>query len=80
MDLMQSDADSPVLWVRVDPDLLLLKRCDVRQLEYHWQYQLKHEKDILAQLSALDHLPKYPSPQSRFTLTEVLENEQIFYR
>ncbi len=75
-----SDPDSPVLWVRVDPELLLISKVDLRQPDFHWHYQLKHEKDVLAQFQALEVLPRFPSAQSRFTLNEVIENEHCFYR
>lgn len=74
------DADSPVLWLRVDPDLLLVRKIDLHQPVNQWEYQLKYEKDVLAQLQSLETLPRFPSPQTRHTILEVIENDNIFYR
>ena len=32
-------SDSPVLWIRVDPDMLLIRSLDVQQPDFQWQYQ-----------------------------------------
>lgn len=42
-------ADSPVLWLRVDPDMQLLRQVMWEQPDYMWQYQLKFERDVVAQ-------------------------------
>lgn len=80
MDLSALDPDSPLLWLRIDPDLMTISRVQLQQPDYQWQYQLKHERDILAQLAALEMLPRFPSPQTRIALVEVIENDQCFYR
>ena len=38
MDLSAMD-DSPVLWIRVDPDMLLIRSLDIQQPDFQWQYQ-----------------------------------------
>lgn len=80
MDLSCLDPDSPLLWLRFDPELLTLSRVILHQPDYQWQYQLKHERDVVAQLQALAVLPKYPSPQTRLNITDIIKNEQSFYR
>ena len=45
MDLSAMD-DSPVLWIRVDPDMQLVRSLDIQQPDFQWQYQLKHERDV----------------------------------
>lgn len=42
-------ADSPVLWLRVDKDMNLLRSVTWEQPDYMWQYQLKYERDVVAQ-------------------------------
>lgn len=49
MDLNAMDADSPVLWLRLDPNLHLLRTVNFEQPDYMWQYQLKFERCIVAQ-------------------------------
>ena len=45
-----SSADSPVLWLRVDKDMNLLRSVSWEQPDYMWQYQLKYERDVVAQV------------------------------
>ncbi|VDM41643.1 unnamed protein product [Toxocara canis] len=80
IDLTNMDPDSPVLWIRIDPDLLLVRKINIRQPVYQWEYMLKYERDVLAQLHALDVLQRFPSPQVRTFLLETVENENFFYR
>uniref|UniRef100_A0A914UPH0 Transcription initiation factor TFIID subunit 2 n=1 Tax=Plectus sambesii TaxID=2011161 RepID=A0A914UPH0_9BILA len=80
IDLTNMDADSPVLWLRVDPDLLLVRKIDLHQPVNQWEYQLKYEKDVLAQMHSLETLPRFPSPQTRHTILDVIDNDNIFYR
>ena len=42
-------ADSPVLWLRIDPDMNLLSHVTWEQPDFMWQYQLKFERDVVAQ-------------------------------
>ncbi|OQR68760.1 transcription initiation factor TFIID subunit 2-like, partial [Tropilaelaps mercedesae] len=80
MDLSAMDLDSPVLWLRLDPDMLLLRQGHVDQQDFYWRYQLRYERDITAQLLAIKQLFKMPSNDTRLALTEIIENEQCFYR
>ncbi|ODM99054.1 Transcription initiation factor TFIID subunit 2 [Orchesella cincta] len=80
MDLSAMDADSPVLWIRLDPDMTLIRAVDTRQPDFQWQYQLRHERDVTAQVEAIWALEAYPNQQSRMALTDLIENEQAFYK
>ncbi|XP_046544224.1 transcription initiation factor TFIID subunit 2-like [Haliotis rubra] len=80
MDLSAMDADSPVLWLRVDADLQLLRHVTWEQPDYMWQYQLKFERDVSAQLQGIWALEHYPTPQTRLALTDTIENEHCFYK
>ena len=51
-----------------------------RQPDWQWQYQLKHERDVTAQAEAALALEKYPTPSTRKILTDIIENEQCFYK
>ncbi|PAV72479.1 hypothetical protein WR25_05892 [Diploscapter pachys] len=74
------DQDSPVLWLRVDPELLLLRNVFIHQPAFHWEYMLKYERDVLAQFQALERLQQFPSAQSRNVLMETIINSNFFYR
>lgn len=80
MDLSAMDENSPVLWIRVDPDMQLLRQVVIEQPDYQWQYQLRYERDVTAQVQALQHLDRLPTTNTRKTLQDVIENGQIFYR
>lgn len=52
----------------------------LRQNDYQWIYQLRYERDVLAQMASLESLVKYPGPPTRNVLLETLENKTCFYR
>ncbi|KAG7269763.1 hypothetical protein CRUP_010788, partial [Coryphaenoides rupestris] len=49
MDLSAMDADSPLLWIRIDPDMSILRKVEFEQADFMWQYQLRFERDVVAQ-------------------------------
>lgn len=81
MDLsMMDNHDSPVLWIRIDPDMQILRQVVFEQPDYQWQYQLKYERDVTAQLDSLQVLINYPTVATRKTLTDIIEDDKCFYR
>jgi len=55
MDLSATfDTDSPVLWVRIDPDMTWARRVNMEQPDYMWQYQLRYERDVTSQIEVLN--------------------------
>ncbi|KAF7246909.1 Transcription initiation factor TFIID subunit 2 [Varanus komodoensis] len=80
MDLSAMDADSPLLWIRIDPDMSVLRKVEFEQADFMWQYQLRYERDVVAQEESILALQKFPTPASRLALTDILEQEQCFYR
>ena len=73
-------ADSPLLWIRIDPDMSVLRKVEFEQADFMWQYQLRYERDVVAQQESISALEKFPTPASRLALTDILEQEQCFYR
>lgn len=43
-------ADSPLLWIRIDPDMSILRKVEFEQADFMWQYQLRYERDVVAQV------------------------------
>lgn len=80
IDLACMDPESPVLWIRIDPDMSILRKVNFEQPDYMWQYQVRFERDVIGQVEALNVLSGYPSPATRMALAEILENEKYFYR
>jgi len=74
------NSDSPVLWIRLDPEMTLLRAVIVEQPDFQWQFQLRHERDVTAQLEAIAALEKYATPATRMALTDTIENESCFYK
>lgn len=80
IDSSQLDSDSPILWIRIDSDLRILREIKFEQPDIHWQHQLRYERDICAQLDAVEQLPNFATMATRTCLTSVLENNECFYR
>ncbi|PSN33564.1 Transcription initiation factor TFIID subunit 2 [Blattella germanica] len=76
----RKSADSPVLWLRLDPDMTLLRSVFIEQPDYQWQYQLRHERDVTAQIEAIAALERYTSAATRLALTDTIENEFAYYK
>lgn len=72
-------SESPVLWIRLDPEMTLMRHVNCEQPDFQWQFQLRHERDVTAQLDAIQALQKYPTVATRMALTDVIENEITFY-
>lgn len=49
MIVLSFSSDSPVLWIRIDPEVTWLRHVTFEQPDYMWQYQLRHERDVMAQ-------------------------------
>ncbi|KAH8286072.1 hypothetical protein KR054_002239, partial [Drosophila jambulina] len=79
MDLSAMD-DSPVLWIRLDPEMILLRDLIIEQPDFQWQFQLRHERDVTAQFQAIQALQKYPTNATRHALTDTIESERCFYK
>lgn len=60
-------ADSPLLWIRIDPDMSILRKVEFEQADFMWQYQLRYERDVVAQVGQ-------PRVQSS---TQVLESRPV---
>ncbi|KAI1287682.1 Transcription initiation factor TFIID subunit 2 [Halotydeus destructor] len=80
MNLSAMDQDSPVLWIRIDPDMQLLRQVIFEQPDYQWQYQLRYERDVTAQQQAITEMEKYPTTNTREALMDIVQNEHCYYR
>ncbi|KAI1715134.1 peptidase family m1 domain-containing protein [Ditylenchus destructor] len=80
MDLAQMEADSPVLWIRIDPDMLIPRRVRLNQNVHQWECMLRHERDVLGQIDAIDTLRNFPVHQTKSALMDVVENPRFYYK
>ncbi|XP_055350566.1 transcription initiation factor TFIID subunit 2-like [Paramacrobiotus metropolitanus] len=79
------DADCPVLWIRIDPDMTIIRNITFEQPDYHLHYIVRHERDVVSQLFALDALNNFPMDEklqrtTMAVLSTVVEDQKIFYR
>lgn len=88
----------------------ILRKVEFEQADFMWQYQLRYERDVVAQVrswrslgsltvnfswvlwitflhvrsvpqvEAIAALEKFPTPASRLALTDILEQDQCFYK
>nr|XP_002126792.1 transcription initiation factor TFIID subunit 2-like [Ciona intestinalis] len=80
MDLSFMDPDSPVLWIRIDPDVNIPRLVNFEQPDYMWQYQLRYERDVIGQSEAIGALEAFSTPATRNALTDIIENEHYYYK
>ena len=74
-----NDTDSPILWLRVDPEMKLIREIEIKQEGYQWQMQLKYERDICAQLDAVTRLKSFQAKDTRDLLASIVENHEMYY-
>jgi transcription initiation factor TFIID subunit 2 len=59
----------------------VLRQIVFDQPDYNWQYQLKYERDITAQLDSLQVLmEQHTTVATRKTIMDVIEDDRCFYR
>ena len=73
-------ADSPVLWLRIDPDMQILRKVAWQQPDFMWNYQLRHERDVVAQAESLTALADFPTPATRQALMDTIDDDHCFYK
>ena len=42
-------SSSPVLWIRIDPDMTILRSIEFEQPDWMWQYMLRYERCVISQ-------------------------------
>eukprot|EP00742_Colponemidia_sp_Colp-10_P011283 GILJ01012519.1.p1 GENE.GILJ01012519.1~~GILJ01012519.1.p1 ORF type:complete len:1238 (+),score=199.53 GILJ01012519.1:293-3715(+) len=72
--------ESPVLWIRIDPDLDWLRSIRFKKTEMMWENQLAEDTDVVAQYEAVTALQKYASRGALANLHAILCNQQSSYR
>ena len=68
------------MWIRIDPDMQLIRSVEILQPDFQWQYQLRHERDVTAQAEAVVALEKFSTIQTKKALTDIIENETCLYK
>lgn len=78
MDLRAVDPDSPLLWLRLDPEMTLIRSIHTEQADFAWHLALAYDRDCLGQLEAVHALADFPSsPETRLALSNIIADEQV---
>ncbi|OWA54791.1 Transcription initiation factor TFIID subunit 2 [Hypsibius exemplaris] len=80
VDLNEADPDSPVLWIKFDSDMTLIRTIAIEQPDSHLLFVARHDRDVIAQLTAIEALEAFKTPQTKAAFVTILENEKLFYR
>ncbi|XP_065176434.1 transcription initiation factor TFIID subunit 2-like isoform X2 [Sycon ciliatum] len=80
MDLSLVESDSPVLWLRLDPDMGWLRSVKLEQPDYMWQLQVLHERDVVGQIEACKALREFATQNTRKVLADAISHQRFFYR
>uniref|UniRef100_A0A914Y8V0 Transcription initiation factor TFIID subunit 2 n=1 Tax=Panagrolaimus superbus TaxID=310955 RepID=A0A914Y8V0_9BILA len=80
IDFSRFDPEATVLWVRIDPEMLLIREVNLSQPLIHHEYTVLYERDVCAQLNAIEVFKQTSTIQTIDVLNEVLANEKLFYQ
>ncbi|GMN57919.1 hypothetical protein TIFTF001_027031, partial [Ficus carica] len=72
LDMRSSSMESPLLWMRADPEMEYLAEINFNQPIQMWINQLEKDKDVIAQAHAIAMLET--SPQLSFSIVSALNN------
>eukprot|EP01134_Creolimax_fragrantissima_P007396 CFRG7396T1 len=77
-------ADTPILFIRFDPEFFWLRRVVYEHLDlpadYMWIYQMQYDRDPYAQREAIKELARFPSSYAHDALLEVVRSPDHFYQ
>ena len=72
--------DSPVIWMRIDPEMLWLCKINLQMPDFMWNALLLHERDVVYQHKAAEILPNFSSHATITTLSSVILNNKCYYK
>jgi len=72
--------ESPILWIRIDPDFEYIRSVKVHQERDNWLFQLLKEKDHISQIEACKELQNYNEEFVYEILEAVAKNPKFFFK
>lgn len=72
--------ETPLLWIRIDPDMEWIHSITFKQPEYMWVHQLEEDRDVVAQHEAIRGLQLFATSNALGALNRVVNNPMVFYR
>ncbi|PAA74224.1 hypothetical protein BOX15_Mlig007954g1, partial [Macrostomum lignano] len=81
-DLGKLESDCSLLWLRVDPEMQLIRHVEIVQPEPMWHLLLRYERCVASQMAACRALcqPCFHSRETWQALMEVVRDERQYYR
>lgn len=80
-NIFQDLDNSPVLWIRVDPDMEFIRKVKVQQdNRNNWLFQLLREQDIIGQVEAARRLRSYNDELVYEILKTVANSQNYFFK
>ncbi|KAJ2550344.1 hypothetical protein EV175_004107, partial [Coemansia sp. RSA 1933] len=76
----ESLASAMFEWIRIDADMEWACIIHFEQPDYMWAAQLQKDRDVAAQLEAVDALQHLPSSAASTTLMRTVMDGRVFYR
>lgn len=79
IDVSSLDVEVPVLWIKIDHEMLWLCVINIQQPDTVWQNTLNYERDAIAQLKSIEALKRFPSLTTQSVLKDAIMNENFYY-
>ncbi|KAK9711008.1 hypothetical protein K7432_008112, partial [Basidiobolus ranarum] len=76
----ESTASGTFEWIRLDSDLEWICVMQFEQPDYMWACQLLNDRDVVAQIEAIEALSNCPSPATSTSLMRTMMDPKCFYR
>ncbi|PVV04696.1 hypothetical protein BB560_000795 [Smittium megazygosporum] len=76
----ESLASSTFEWIRIDSDMEWACIIYFEQPDYMWAAQLQKDRDVVAQMEAVEALESLPSSAASTTLMRTIMDSRVFYR
>jgi transcription initiation factor TFIID subunit 2 len=67
-------------WIRIDPDCEWIASFDFNERPWYWISQLQSDRDVVAQLEAIQNMAHHPSPVVASELAKTVLVSNYFYR
>ncbi|KAH8110586.1 hypothetical protein DFH11DRAFT_1619105 [Phellopilus nigrolimitatus] len=79
-DEEQAMAGATYEWIRMDADFEWIAKIQFEQADYMWVSQLQRDRDVVAQVEAVQALARLPTPIVSSTLTKTVLVTNYFFR
>lgn len=73
-------SSAPLEWIRLDADFEWIARIHFDQPDFMWVSQLQRDRDVVAQVAAVEALAKIPSAIASSMLTRTVLVQKYFFR